>query len=610
MTDIPIPKDIEKLLQQGTKFIPDVQTITSHNINLAFEECQYTASIKHLFNIHKLQSENTEDPLMFFTPSNDREWLEEYKNDLYHLRCRFQEAKESCIKGHNILDISKIQILRDSIRHNTHKQVLQKLKTFMMENKLIISPSDKNLGFTIFHRNVIHALTLSQLQNYTKISLDNLPSTAMFDDVILEAKNLLHQDKYINKQIQNFIERSMDKTRSIYSTFYILPKIHKNPVQGRPITSARNHILQPISKILVHILQQKVWNLPTVLKNSTQLINEISQIHLPQNATIITADINALYPSIPWDGIYVSMEWFLSKYDFKEKTRYIIMKIIKLILEFTYVKYTDQYFKQETGCAMGNALSPIIANVYMAYIEYRAAEQIPFQENHIIYYRRYLDDIFIINTIEDTSKVQALFNHMTEQSTGNITFVWKQDLEVPFLDIFIYIQNDHLKTKPYSKPMNAFAYITPSSTHPQYMPKNMVKGELIRLVRLSSERQDYCLAKKSYIQRLINRGYQHKLIIEWSKQVNYNSRSLYLQEKNTNDQSKGQNVARFKMSFSNHVKYRRVEAFFRTEFQPKFEEDYYIKLHWVRLMQPHLFRHLMSQNNQLLDEFATTSLHV
>ncbi len=70
--------------------------------------------------------------------------------------------------------------------------------------------------------------------------------------------------------------------------FYILPKIHKQPIKGRPIVASHSYILSEASRWVDKQLQVIVKQLSTVLQDSKSLVNQLEIIiQQHQNITII-----------------------------------------------------------------------------------------------------------------------------------------------------------------------------------------------------------------------------------------------------------------------------------------------------------------------------------
>ena len=92
-------------------------------------------------------------------------------------------------------------------------------------------------------------------------------------------------------------------------------------------------------------------------------------------------DVSALFTSVPIDPALKIMKDLLVK-DPTLKDRTIIgIDDIILLLEFclknTYFSFQGQFFEQVEGVAMGSPVSPIVANLYMEYLEQKALSTAP-----------------------------------------------------------------------------------------------------------------------------------------------------------------------------------------------------------------------------------------
>ena len=82
------------------------------------------------------------------------------------------------------------------------------------------------------------------------------------------------------------------------------------------------------------------------------------------------------FTSVPVDPALNIIRDLLEKdHTIKDRTVLAINDII-LLLEFclknTYFSFQDQFYEQVEGAAMGSPVSPIVANLYMGYIEQKA----------------------------------------------------------------------------------------------------------------------------------------------------------------------------------------------------------------------------------------------
>ena len=116
--------------------------------------------------------------------------------------------------------------------------------------------------------------------------------------------------------------------------------------------------------------------------NSTQdFVEQVKHITLAPGECLSSYDVSALFTSVPGDPALNIIRDLLDKdHTLKERTVLAVNDII-LLLEFclknTYLSFQDQFYKQVEGVAMGSPVSPIVANLYMTYLEQTALSTAP-----------------------------------------------------------------------------------------------------------------------------------------------------------------------------------------------------------------------------------------
>ncbi len=202
---------------------------------------------------------------------------------------------------------------------------------------------------------------------------------------------------------------------------------------------------------------------------------------------------------------------------------------------------TTKYYHQIHGTAMGSPLAPCYANIFLYQLEQQWLSK-PLCKQHILFYKRYLDDIFgiIWATHSEAQSILSSFNqlHKHIQVTFDLSLT-----KVHFLDFHIfkgdrYQHQGILDMSVYSKAMNRFLYIPFSSYHSRAMKLAFIKAELIRFVRNSSSESSYEETCKSFYYRLRRRGYPDRFIVSAFKQVEYKNRQQYLKVSNNQQQQK------------------------------------------------------------------------
>jgi hypothetical protein len=155
---------------------------------------------------------------------------------------------------------------------------------------------------------------------------------------------------------------------------------------------------------------------------------------------------------------------------------------------------------------MGTNAAVTLANMYVGSLIDKFIDSRP----QVIYYKRYIDDIFIIWK-GDLRTWDGAKRGITKMLGIPVNFDIPSKDKAIFLDLEITWNRytSQLDTAIYQKPLNKYRYITPISCHTPHMFKGFINGELQRYARLSSNVYSYTSIKKLFYQRLIKRGYKH-----------------------------------------------------------------------------------------------------
>ena len=155
--------------------------------------------------------------------------------------------------------------------------------------------------------------------------------------------------------------------------FYGPPKIHKQDTPLRPIVSSTGTVSYNTSKELANILKPLVGWTTHHLKNTKDFIEQIKDVKLLPDETIISYDIKALFTSVPIQPVINIIKNKLENdKDLKLRTSMSVEHITSLLeycLKSTYFVFKGQYYEQLEGAAMGSPLIPIIENLYMEEFE-------------------------------------------------------------------------------------------------------------------------------------------------------------------------------------------------------------------------------------------------
>ena len=179
---------------------------------------------------------------------------------------------------------------------------------------------------------------------------------------------------------------------------------------------------------------------------------------MAQGECLSSYDVSALFTSVPVDPALNIIKDLLEKdHTLKERTVLAVSDII-LLLEFclknTYFSFHDQFYEQVEGAAMGSPVSPIVANLYMEYLEQKALSTAP---NPLRFWHRFVDDTFVI--CKEVNQ-QGFLQHINSLDPA-IKFTLednKEDGSIPSLSNLrlmahypsLYTGNLHILTSTYS----------------------------------------------------------------------------------------------------------------------------------------------------------------
>ena len=394
-------------------------------------------------------------------------------------------------------------------KHNLTPHQRQ-LLTSLQENKsIIIANADKNLGPVGI-----------DVEKYIKMGLDHLldPTTYELltesqaerdiDDLWKEihAWTVRHRSSLPDDTV-NFIREHMDKSMADpLGYFYLLIKLHKLPIAGRPVCSDCGSLPHALGRYVDATLQPIVKDQALYFKNSAELKTELESLTLPANASLFTYDAVAMYPSINTADCmarltgYLSKEEVSGKYGFSAKA---LLEALELVMFNNRMRFGDIIVKQLSGIAMGMSPAPTIANLYVAiYEELHVLKYIP---SPVLYLRRFIDDGFGI-WLHDPDPVVDAKN-------------WKE-----FQDCL----NASGLSWIYAKPMALHLYLPPHSCHAPGVLSGLVFGNVLRIHQLCSDEKDVMKELKLFFHRLLDRGYQSIQLTPLFQQAMDNAK-VYLQ---------------------------------------------------------------------------------
>ena len=294
--------------------------------------------------------------------------------------------------------------------------------------------------------------------------------------------------------------------------FYLLPKLHKLILSWREICSSPCWLTYIVSIFIDALLQPLMQQIPTYIKNSSNIVKDLTYMQFPAECILLESDVEALYPSIVInDGLH-ALNSFLLDLNWNSTTIHVVVKLTEWVLKNNYLQFNNETYLQTVGTAMGTPLANTYSTIFMHKLENKAlhlchAISLP----PPLYLIRYLDDIFGIFSNE--LHAHLFMYYLKTIYPLSIRFTHKiSTSKAVILDLEIYKPNNfeqkhYLYTNLYQKPLNKYLYLPPISSHPQHVFSNLVTNSLTRINNTCTTKSHYKTHKRCLYQRLIARGF-------------------------------------------------------------------------------------------------------
>ena len=174
-------------------------------------------------------------------------------------------------------------------------------------------------------------------------------------------------------------------------------------------------------------------------------------------------DVTSLFTEVPIAEALEVNGRRLEKQEAKDRRTTLAVEFVKRLLHLrltsTYFMWNGRFYEQEEGAAMGNPLSPVVANIYMEHFEELAVES---AEVKPATWLCYVDDNFVVgNEGRDISCWTSLSTRPSIQFTMEL----EEDRKLPFLDVMVAKCDDRLSSSIYKKKTHTDCYIHFSSNH-------------------------------------------------------------------------------------------------------------------------------------------------
>jgi hypothetical protein len=241
---------------------------------------------------------------------------------------------------------------------------------------------------------------------------------------------------------------------------YGLPKTHKPGNKMRPIVSNNDAPTEKIAKWINERFEELPTPIGLYVNNTLEALDHLKDMSIAEDECLVSFDVTALFPNVPIDLTLTLLKRWLKLHITENNTINAYVELAKLCMQENFFQFNGHFYKQNFGTSMGNALSPFMANLFMADLETRLSKLKIFPRVWL----RYVDDIFCIAKRNTIDRLLVIMNR--RHATIKFTHEIEEDGALCFLDTKIKRKLDgSLEFEIFRKPTSTTRYITSDSQH-------------------------------------------------------------------------------------------------------------------------------------------------
>ena len=354
------------------------------NTNTAISYPHVSKSVDHSSNVYR-KMKFVPQPVYESTVTN-YSGIPELEDYIFHTKEMLdKELPRICIQNKNNLSPQQQRAIRKFQR---------------TRHSITIKPADKNLGIVILDTDdylmqCCHILT----DEKSYLVAERYPHDEIRKRIMNTVIAFKRTIQNINGKLYKFIQTSVNNVHPM-PKLYGLPKMHKDferipPLH--PIVAQSSSMLNATAKFIDHTLQPLAQSYEDYIQNSTSLIVHLETLEIPENAILVTVDVESLYSSIPQTKS-LDIQMIHNRHLVLTNPN-LIIRLLHICVNYNYFEFAGLVFQQTHGTAMGAAFSPTIANIFLSVILKRFLGS---QLHQPLLLVRYIGDIFIIWPNEKT----------------------------------------------------------------------------------------------------------------------------------------------------------------------------------------------------------------
>ena len=377
----------------------------------------------------------------------------------------------------------------------------------LKQHRVVYSRADKGNAVVILDREDYDKRVFDMIESgpYEECKFKNGKPKDPLNTMIEEANTI--RQKVARLMGEEKLERRLHVPNPKVASLYCLPKIHKDPIAMRPISS---NICTPTEKMaawLVNEMKQYPVTHGKSVKNSIELVEQINDLEIRRGEILVSFDVTALFPSVPATDALQSLRNHLERKRVPVNQTDAYLSVAELCMKQNLFTFRGKFYKQTFGLSMGSKLSPLLAEVFMSDLEVEVEKEKYFPR----VWKRYVDDVFALARERYLPKTLNLLN--SRHSSINFTVEKEIDGKLPFLDLLITRkENNRIKFGIYRKPTSTDRYITADSNHFGAQKQAAFHSMAHRLFNIPLEKCEFDAERERIHKAAYQNGYDRKFV--------------------------------------------------------------------------------------------------
>ena len=386
------------------------------------------------------------------------------------------------------------------------------LQGIARNKNLVITASDKGGGVVVLNRTDYIAKLLETLADSTKFVVDSVQSSAASES-LAHLKSVLVAAAKDDIVTDNLLTALVPKGCTI-PRLYGLPKTHKANVPMRPILSMTGSATHRTAKFLAKVLKPvEQFFCQHCIKDSFALVDSLTQFNREGNCgdyVLASVDVVSLFTNVPVNKCLDVISDCINQNVSINFDRGLLLRLLTLCVSDVQFLFNGTFYRQVDGVAMGSPLGPILANIFVGYIESCTPD---LNCDAVLYYSRFVDDGLAIAKSQRT--IERLVAGLNSVHQG-ITFTIEhedQDRKLAFLDVLISRTADGLRFGWTHKASWKATFLHFNSFVPFCWKEALLRGFKHRLLKICSA-ENLHAALDELSERFRHRGYPAQFVRE------------------------------------------------------------------------------------------------